>query len=126
MRLVWTHREIAAPAPVVWQLLVDPERWPEWGPSVRSAALDGPELTPGATGTVTTAVGIDLGFTITDFDEGTSWAWRVAGIPATSHSVSPRSASRCRAGFGVPLVAAPYLVICRMALRRIDALATGI
>ncbi len=125
MRLLWTHRDIDAPAPVVWQVLCDLERWPEWGPSVRSAQLNGPTLSLGATGTVTTAVGVDLGFTITEFEDGATWAWRVAGLPATAHSVESLGGVRCRAGFGVPFVAAPYLTICRVALRRIDALATG-
>ena len=125
MRRLWTHRNIGAAAPVVWQVFCDLERWPQWGPSVRSAQLNGPTLSLGATGTVTTAVGVDLGFTITEFEDGSAWAWRVAGLPATAHSVEPLGAGRCRAGFGVPFVAAPYLAICRVALRRIDALATG-
>ena len=68
MRRLWTHRDIDAPAPVVWQLLCDLERWPDWGPSVRSASLDGQTLSLGATGRVTTAVGVDLSFTITEFE----------------------------------------------------------
>ena len=124
MRRLWTHRDIDAPAPVVWQLLCDLERWPDWGPSVRSASLDGHTLSLGATGTVTTAVGVALSFTITEFEANAAWAWKVAGLPATAHSVESLGADRCRARFGVPLAVAPYLAICALALRRIDELAT--
>jgi len=124
MRRLWTHRDIDAPAPLVWQLLCDLERWPDCGPSVRSATLDGKALSLGATGRVTTAVGVDLSFTITEFEANTAWAWKVAGLPATAHSVESLGADRCRARFGVPLAVAPYLAICALALRRIDELAT--
>ena len=147
MRRVWVHRHIAAPASTVWGIFVDVDRWPEWGPSVRSAVLDGGAATPGpgsigpgsigpgsiglgASGVVTTAVGARLRFEITAYeplgsgpDGGGTWSWEVAGVPATDHTVVPLDESRCRAGFGVPLVAAPYLAVCRIALARIDRLA---
>jgi hypothetical protein len=144
MRLLWTWREIDAPAAVVWRVLTDLEQWPAWGPSVRAATLDGPvdgpvddggggrgerglgsggDLVAGATGTVTTLVGLDLPFEITEVIEGRSWSWKVAGVPATSHAVEALDDDRCRAGFGVPVVAAPYLAVCALALRRIERIA---
>lgn len=124
MRMLWTWRDIGAPVDVVWELLVDPERWPEWGPTVRNATIDGAgRLAAGATGTVTTVVGIDLPFEITEWDPGRTWSWRVAGIAATSHAVEPTGANTCRAGFGVAWPAAAYLGVCALALRRIDAMA---
>lgn len=123
MRTVWVHRELAADPATVWDLLVDPARWPEWGPSVRSAEVAGGVLGPGAEGTVTTAVGVRLPFRVTRFDPGGRWAWAVAGLPATDHTVDPTGPGRCRIGFGVPWPAAPYLAVCRVALDRLEDLA---
>lgn len=120
--MIWTHQEIAAPAPALWALLTDLERWPDWGPSVQAAALVGDRLESGATGTVTTFLGVELGFEITDVEPGTRWAWRVAGISATDHRVEPLGPERCRVSFGVPWPAAPYLAVCRQALHRLEDL----
>lgn len=119
----WTTTEVDAPASEVWELLADPSMWPRWGPSVRRATIDGGELRTGATGTVTTAVGVRLPVEITRVEPGRSWRWKVAGIPATDHTVEPLGPRRCRVGFGVPLPAAPYLAVCRVALHRIEQLA---
>ncbi len=123
MRTVRVHRELIAGPATAWDLLVDPRRWPEWGPSVRSAEVDGGVLGPGAEGTVTTAVGVRLPFRVTSFEPGRRWAWAVAGLPATDHTVEATSPGRCRVGFGVPWPAAPYLAVCRVALDRLDNLA---
>jgi hypothetical protein len=122
VRKLWTWGEFDAPATRLWELLVDPEQWPRWGPSVRSAAVDGDTLAEGVRGTVTTALGIDLPFEITKFDAGTRWAWTVGGIPATDHRVEALGPERCRVGFGVPWVASPYLAVCRLALWRLGGL----
>lgn len=128
MRHVWTTRDIDAAAERVWEVFTDLDRWPEWGPSITGATADGP-LGPGARGRVRTVVGVEVPFVITEWDEGRRWAWRVAGIPATVHTVEPlgdpAAERRSRAGFGVPQVAAPYLAVCRIALGRIAGLAEG-
>ncbi len=123
MRRRWVSREIEAPAEAVWELLVDLDRWPDWGPTVRAATLDGPALALHRQGRVQTAAGPWLPFRITDFEEGRAWSWAVAGIPATEHRVDPLGPHRCRAQFGAPWAAAPYLAVCAVALRRLDALA---
>ena len=125
MKKLWTYREIDAPATVLWSLLTDLDRWPEWGPSITSASIDGDTMGLGATGVVRTIAGVDLKFTISEFDDGRSWAWKVAGIPATHHCVQSLSPQRCRVGFGAPWIAAPYLAVCDMALRRLDTMATS-
>jgi hypothetical protein len=51
-----------------------------------------------------------------------TWAWTVAGVPATTHTVEPAPGG-CRVAFGVPTPAAPYALVCRAALRRIERLA---
>ncbi len=126
MRRIWVDRTIEAPADVVWRLLTTTQYWPAWGPSVRNAMLDGDEFGPGATGTVETVAGLTVRFEITTVVEGRHWSWNVAGIGATEHRVEPLDATRCRAGFGVPWVAAPYTAVCTIALRRLDALAIEI
>jgi hypothetical protein len=125
MRRLWVHSEFDVPAGRMWELLVDTRAWPRWGPSVRDASLDGEVLAVGATGKVTTAMGATLPFRITALEPGESWSWEVAGVPATDHLVTPLGADRCRVGFGVPWVAAPYLTVCRVALRRMRQLVDG-
>ena len=122
MRTLWTWGEFDAPASVLWALLVDPEAWPRWGPSVRGAVVDADELAVGARGTVTTAIGVEVPFEITHFEAGTRWAWRIGAVPATDHRVEAVGPGRCRVGFGVPWPAAPYLVVCRSALHRLGRL----
>lgn len=121
--MFWTRRRFDAPAAEAWALLTDLDRWPIWGPTVAGASLDEPEaFVAGATGRVRTSLGPTLPFTITAVtDDGTtrSWSWRVAGIPATGHEVVEVDPDRCEVGFGVPRLAAPYLVVCNLALDRI-------
>ena len=123
MRRVWTTRVIDAPAEVVWDLIVDPVAWPRWGPSVRRAVLDDDRLRQGSRGTVTTVVGVDVPFEVVAFEQGSHWSWAIAGVGATDHEVRACGPGRCRAGIGVPWLAAPYLAVCRVALRRLESLA---
>lgn len=37
-----TQTRIAAPPSIVWDVLTDLERWPDWNPDVRSLKLEGP------------------------------------------------------------------------------------
>jgi hypothetical protein len=124
MRQLWVSADIDAPADTVWGLLIDLDAWPRWGPSVRRASVEGGALASGAHGTVTTALGVSLGFEITVFEPRSRWAWKVGGINATDHRVEPLGPDRCRVGFGVGWPVAPYLAICRIALHRLGRLAT--
>ena len=114
---------IAAPSTAAWDVLVDLDAWPKWGPTVSRARLDPPhtELALHATGTVDTALGFAVPFVVTEFEEGRHWAWEVAGIPATHHRVEPVG-SRARVTIAVSWWAAGYLAVCSIALRRIDAM----
>ncbi len=124
MKKLWISRDIDAPAEALWDLLTQIEFWPAWGPSVRSVDLDGERLKKGSTGTLTTVLGLRLGFKITGFESNVGWSWEVAGLEATEHRVERRGADRCCVGFGVPWLFAPYIAVCQLALRRLDALAT--
>ena len=120
--VVSVSRRMPVDAGVAWDLFVDTARWPEWGPSVTRVDVTDGRLRAGSTGRVRTALGPWVPFEITEFDEGRRWSWSVAGVPATTHTVEP-TADGCRVSFGVAAVAAPYLVVCRAALRRIEELA---
>jgi hypothetical protein len=116
-------RVVPAPPSAVWDLLVDLEAWPKWGPSIRHAELDHPytQLKLHATGKIYTSLRVVLPFVITEFDDDRQWGWRVAGVPATRHRVDSTEGGS-RVTFDVPLCAAPYLAVCSMALGRINDL----
>ena len=107
---------------IVWDLLVDTTRWAEWGPSVTQVDAPDVRLREHSTGRVRSPVGLWVPFRVSEFDDGRSWSWTVAGVRATRHSVEP-ALRGCRVSFGIPVVAAPYALVCREALRRIDQLA---
>ena len=114
-----TGVEIGAPASAAWELLTDTSRWPQWGPSVSRVESAGQRIGPGSTGRVQTTIGVWLPFRVTAFTAGRRWDWEVAGIPATGHRVVSLGPDRCRVVFEVPLLAAPYLAVCRLAAGRI-------
>jgi hypothetical protein len=120
-----TSAQIRAPAPVAWGLLTDTHAWPQWGPSVR--AVDSPTrfIGAGTQGRVQTALGLWIPFEITDWEEGCYWHWRVAGIRATGHRVTPSTADHCTVTFTVPSWAPFYIPVCSVALSRIRDLAHG-
>lgn len=124
MRHLTVTREIGAPAAVVWRLLSELDRWPEWGPSVRRVRSDAARVAPGVEGSVELPGGWTLPFRITRVAEGESWAWRVAGVQATGHRVVDLGPDRCRAELSVPVVLFPYALILRVALGRLAAIAT--
>lgn len=121
--MLTVDRMIAAPPQAVWKLLVDLDAWPRWGPPIRRAELDPSydELTLHAAGTVYTWLPVAVPFVVTEFDPGRYWAWRVAGLPATSHRVDPEN-DGARVTIGVPWWSAPYLTVCSIALRRMERL----
>lgn len=121
-RIAGIDRFIAAPPAAAWDLLVDVAAWPIWGPSVRRALLlDGATgLSLGTRGDVWTAVGVRMPFVITEFEPGHRWTWRVSGVPATGHQVTPTPGG-CRVRFEVPWWATAYLPVCAVALSRIES-----
>lgn len=123
MRTLEVSRLIAAPMAEVWELLVNVEHWPEWGPSVRGVELDTLRISAGSRGTVITRGGLRLPFDITTFEPQRRWSWRVAGLQATDHTVE-HVGDGTVVRFGVPVLVAPYTGVCALALRRLERLAT--
>lgn len=115
-------RRISAPAGRCWRLLARTAHWPEWGPSIRRVEPEDAEVAVGLRGVVVTAVGVRLPFEVTRVDAGRRWDWRVAGVPATGHVVAPTD-DGCEVSIEVPTLAAPYLAVCHLALRRLERLA---
>ena len=111
--------EIPAPASAAWKLLTDTSRWTQWGPSISRVESVEQQIGPGSTGRVQTIIGVWLPFRVTEFVAGKQWGWEVAGIPATGHRVESLGPDRCRVVFEVPLLAAPYLAVCKLAAGRI-------
>jgi len=114
---------VDAPAERVWDLLIDTERWPEWGPTV--AAVDSParRIGPGATGRIEVRVGVRVPFEVRGFDESEMrWHWDVARVPATGHHVAATD-DGCRVEFEIPLAAGGYAPVCRRACRNVARLA---
>jgi hypothetical protein len=112
-------RVVPGPCDRVWSLLTDTRRWPEWGPSVRGVECGERKIGPGSRGWVRTPFGARLPFLVTDYDEQKRWGWKVAGIRATGHRVESAGGGKCRLVFEVPLLAAPYALVCYLAARRI-------
>lgn len=121
-RRIEVSRELPVPADRAWSVLVDTDRWPEWGPSVRAVACSDQEIRAGSTGDVETLLGMRVPFEITAC-EPYRWTWRVAGIPATGHRVEALGPERCRVIFEVPLLAGAYFPVCWWALAGIAQIA---
>lgn len=121
--MLTVDRVIAAPTQAVWDVLVDIDAWPKWGPSITGACLDAPEdgFRQGSTGQVHGPLGVAVPFVITEFDANQYWAWTVANVPATRHGVTAVTGGS-RVVFAVPWWSAPYLTVCAVALRRIERL----
>jgi len=118
-------RDVDAPPEQTARALRDTRRWPDWSPSVRDVESTDRYVETGTTGRVRVACRW-VPFRVTAATR-LRWEWRVAGVPATGHRVDryPRDPGRCRAVIEVPLVAAPYVPVCRLALDRFAALVEG-
>ena len=114
----------AGPEPTA-RTLRDTRRWPDWSPSVSGVESADRYVETGTTGRVCVA-GAWIPFRVTAATR-LRWDWEVAGLPATGHRVERYSGApdRCRAVIEVPLIAAPYVPVCRRALDRFAALVEG-
>jgi uncharacterized membrane protein len=67
---------IHAPADVVWSVLSDVERWPDWNQSVRSVDLLDDALVPGNRVRIRQPKFPAVVWTVTDIEPGASFTWR--------------------------------------------------
>ncbi|WP_276271637.1 SRPBCC family protein [Haloarcula litorea] len=119
-RRLFVSRVVDAPADAVWDVLRDTERWPDWGPSVRSVESPTRYVERGTTGRVRTAAGVWVPFEITAC-ENRRWTWDVAGLTATGHVVRETDAGTV-VGFEIPLAASGYAPVCALACRDVATL----
>jgi uncharacterized membrane protein len=77
--------EISAPAPVVWDVFVDVERWPEWTASVkRIVPLDGPGIEVGKRFEIKQPRIPTVVWEVTEVVPGVSWTWRQKSFGGTT------------------------------------------
>jgi hypothetical protein len=106
---------------IVWDLITDTAQWPCWGPTVKDVQFPERFIRKGSRGRVLTVFGIWVPFSIVKFECGHFWSWKVASINATGHRIQPTDKG-CNLWFEVPMIAAPYALVCQMALGRIENL----
>lgn len=103
----------------LWDMLIDTTRWTEWGPTVKAVQSSKRYIRAGSTGHVKTVFSFWVPFVITEWAEGQYWSWHVFNIRATGHRIEIIDGKCCRLIFEVPLWAAPYVIICKIAADRI-------
>lgn len=119
-----------AEADLVWQRLTDFDLWPTWSPQILRVESTDERVSLGARGTVRALAGVQIRFTITEYDNAArSWSWivRLGSLSATmSHRVvTPerlRRTARSEVHFTIethPGLAAAYLPAAAVALRRL-------
>lgn len=111
-----------SPAKDIWNIITDTTRWHEWGPSIIAVDCADRNIRKGTRGRVKVRLGIWVPFVITDFDDERYWSWDIWGIHATGHRIEALDDRSCNIFFEVPTLVAPYLFICWIAIKRIEAI----
>ena len=128
LKITKTHinvgKELHASPDKIWGLITDTTKWPQWGPTVKSVRSSERFIRKGSKGQVLTSVGLWLPFVITEYEHKSFWSWKVASVRATGHRLRPTHSGGCYLWFEVPIFAAPYLLVCQMALNRVKSIAT--
>jgi uncharacterized protein YndB with AHSA1/START domain len=138
-------RSIDAPREVLWDLLTDTTRWPDWGPTIEAVDCRDRYIQPGTRGRVRVVDGIGgvwIPFRITSCSDY-RWSWTVGPpsfgafdlaphVPATAHRIegdqekengNEECSDGCRAVLEIPPLAAGYAVVCERALVKLDRIA---
>ena len=124
--LISVGKMFSASPDMLWDLITDTTRWSRWGPTVKAVRTSEPYIRKGSEGHVLTPLGIWLPFVVTDYEHERFWKWKVASVRATGHRLQSTDAGGALLWFEVPVMAFPYIAICRLALTRIaDCLADG-
>jgi hypothetical protein len=127
LKIVFPFVEISqtidASSDQVWRIMTDTSLWPIWGPSIRKVECADKYVKIGSTGSVQLFSILWVRFLVTELEEGRHWSWRILGMRATGHRVESLSTTRCQAVFQIPIFAAPYVIVCKVALNRISKLA---
>lgn len=106
----------------VWNVITDTVQWPRWGPTVKRVELAERFIRKGSRGRVLTAIGVWLPFEIVEYEHTWFWSWKVASLKATGHRIQTTASGDCSLWFDIPIMAAAYTPVCRMALDRIENL----
>ncbi len=112
-------KTFSASSDILWDLITDTSQWPRWGPTVKAVRTSERYIGEGSEGQVLTPLGIWLPFVVTDYEHEYFWNWKVASVRATGHRLQIADAGNATLWFEVPVIAFPYIAICRMALTRI-------
>lgn len=129
-----TQIEIEAPAPVVWDVYADVERWPEWAESFDAVvALDGPELEVGRRFEIKQPKFPKLVWEVTEVAPGRGWTWRQrspGGTTVAVHEVVPQGPHRTLVRQGIdqrgPVGALVGLLTRGLTRRYLDMEARGL
>ncbi|HEY7051240.1 MAG TPA: SRPBCC family protein [Mycobacterium sp.] len=113
--------EIDAPAPLVWDVFSDVERWPEWTASMtRIVAADGPGLAVGKRFEIKQPRLPKLVWTVTDVTPGVSWTWvqhSPGGTTSARHEVSALPGDRALVRQELDQTGVIGAVVARLMLR---------
>ena len=116
--IITVKRELRASPESAWDLLTDTTKWRLWGPTVRSVTCSDRYIRIGSSGKVRTPIGLWVPFLITEYEHENYWTWKVAGIQATGHRLIQFNPDSCIVAFELPLSWLPYVIVCRIALKR--------
>jgi len=112
------ERKFKASPKRAWDLITDTTKWRLWGPTVRSVTSSDRYIRKGSWGKVCTPIGLKVPFLVTEYEYRYYWAWEVAGIRATGHRLIPFNTNSCIVAFELPFFWLPYVIVCRIALKR--------
>ncbi len=126
--------EIDASAPIVWDVFVDVERWPDWTTSVtRIIALDGPGIELGKRFEIKQPRLPKVVWEVTEVEPGVSWTWRTRAPGNTtfaSHHLTPQEGERTLVRQRIeqrgPLGVAVGVLLHRLTKRYLDLEAKGL